>query len=121
MMVVIAFTPRKLPGGGGAHPLATRTDEFRRPAVNNAPSTVVNAGRGNAMDDHHADELLRRALIEPEASAAVALRVGGLPVCESLTVVFHGRRDLGTIQTYITNGQRGAGSAVAPDELLRVP
>ena len=73
------------------------------------------------MDDHLADELLRRALIDQDASAAVALRVGGLPVCEQVTVVFHGRRDLGTIQTYITNGGRGAGSAVAPDELLRVP
>jgi len=73
-----------------------------------------------AMDDH-ADDLLRRALIDQDASAAVALRVGGLPLCDTLTVVFHGRRDLGTIQTYITHGQRGAGSAVAPDELLRVP
>src|SRR5215210_5373092 len=73
------------------------------------------------MDDHLADELLRRALIDQDASAAVALRVGGLPLCEQLTVVFHGRRDLGTIQTYISNGGRGAGSAVAPDELLRVP
>src|SRR5215212_5691304 len=53
--------------------------------------------------------------------AAVALRVTGLPLCEALTVVFHGRRDLGTIQTYVANGGRGAGSAVAPDELLRVP
>src|SRR5215213_9143896 len=73
------------------------------------------------MDDHHADELLRRALIDSEAAAAVALRVSGLPLCETLTVVFHGRRDLGTIQTYVTNGGRGAGSAVAADELLRVP
>ena len=74
------------------------------------------------MDDERlADELLRRALIDQDASAAVALRVAGLALCEQLTVVFHGRRDLGTIQTYITNGGRGAGSAVAPDELLRVP
>ena len=73
------------------------------------------------MDEEHPEELLRRALIDRDASAAVALRVGGLPVCEQLTVVFHGRRDLGTIQTYITHGQRGAGSAVGPDELLRVP
>src|SRR5213592_2486274 len=72
-------------------------------------------------DDHLADELLRRALIDQDASAAVALRVAGLALCEQLTVVFHGRRDLGTIQTYITNGGRGAGSAVGPDELLRVP
>ena len=74
------------------------------------------------MDQHeHADDLLRRALLDKEATAAVALRVAGLPLCEELTVVFHGRRDLGTIQTYVTNGGRGAGSAVAPDELLRVP
>jgi hypothetical protein len=72
------------------------------------------------MEDR-ADDLLRRALIDQDASAAVALRVGGLPLCDTLTVVFHGRRDLGTIQTYITHGQRGAGSAVGPDELLRVP
>ncbi len=73
------------------------------------------------MDDHLADELLRRALIDQDASAAVALRVAGLPLCEQLTVVFHGRRDLGTIQTYVTHGGRGAGSAVAPEDLLRVP
>jgi hypothetical protein len=73
------------------------------------------------MDDRDADELLRRALIEPEASAAVALRVSGLPLSETLTVVFHGRRDLGTIQTYVTTGERGTGSAVGADELLRVP
>ena len=73
------------------------------------------------MDEEHPEELLRRALIDAEAAAAVALRVGGLPVCEQLTVVFHGRRDLGTIQTYVTHGGRGAGSAVGADELLRVP
>jgi hypothetical protein len=73
------------------------------------------------MDDDHAEELLRRALIEPDDSAAVALRVSPLPLCEALTVVFHGRRDLGTIQTYVANGGRGAGSAVAADELMRVP
>src|SRR5215210_4404720 len=47
-------------------------------------------------DDHLADELLRRALIDQDASAAVALRVAGLALCEQLTVVFHGRRDLGS-------------------------
>jgi len=73
------------------------------------------------MDEHPADELFRRALIDAAASAAVALRVRGLPVCEALTVVFHGRRDLGTIQTYVAHGGRGAGAAVAADELMRVP
>lgn len=78
------------------------------------------------MDEHPdsgeaAEELLRRALIEPDAAAAVALRVGNLPVCESLTVVFHGRRDLGTIQTYVTHGRRGAGDALGAADLMRVP
>src|SRR4051794_40222169 len=73
------------------------------------------------MDDHDTDELLRRALIDAEASAAVALRVAGLPLCEALTIVFHGRRDLGTIQTYVAAGRHGAGSAVAAGDLLRVP
>src|SRR5919206_278993 len=73
------------------------------------------------MDEEHPEELLRRALIDTDASVAVALRVGGLPVCHQLTVVFHGRRDLGTIQTYVAHGGRGAGTAVGADELLRVP
>jgi len=72
-------------------------------------------------DGGGADELLRRALIDGEESAAVALRISGLPVSREVTVVFHGRRDLGTIQTYIALGGRGAGSAVGADELLRVP
>jgi hypothetical protein len=73
------------------------------------------------MDEERADDLLRRALLDSEATAAVALRVSGLPLCERLTVVFHGRRDLGTIQTYVTHGQHGAGAAVSADALLRVP
>jgi hypothetical protein len=73
------------------------------------------------VEDERPEDLLRRALVDADASAAVALRVGGLPVSEQLTVVFHGRRDLGTIQTYVTNGGRGAGVAVGADELLRVP
>jgi hypothetical protein len=73
------------------------------------------------MDEEHPEELLRRALIDRDASAAVALRVSGLPVCEQLTVVFHGRRDLGTIQTYVTHGGQGAGASVSADALLRVP
>jgi hypothetical protein len=73
------------------------------------------------MDDPQADDLLRRALIEPEASAAVALRISGLPLSEAVTVVFHGRRDLSTVQTYVTPGERGAGDAVGAGELMRVP
>jgi len=79
---------------------------------------------GNTMstaDDDRSDDLLRRALLDAEASAAVALRVEGLPLAEALTVIFHGRRDLGTIQTYVAHGGRGAGTAVRADELLRVP
>jgi hypothetical protein len=68
-----------------------------------------------------ADDLLRRALIEPEASVAVALKVDGLALADALTVVFHGRADLGTIQTYVAHGPRHAGTAIGADELLRVP
>src|SRR3954470_22849759 len=73
------------------------------------------------MDGEHSDDLLRRALIDAEASASVALRVAPLSLSEALTVVFHGRKDLGTIQTYIAHGGRGAGDAVGKDELMRVP
>ena len=72
-------------------------------------------------DERSGDDLLRRALLDSSAAAAVALKVGDLPLCEALTVVFHGRRDLGTIHTYVANGGRGAGTAVGADELLRVP
>jgi len=74
-----------------------------------------------SQHDDGADELLERALLDPEASAAVALRVEGLPLSEALTVVFHGRRDLGTIQTYVAHGGRGAGDAIGASEMLRVP
>lgn len=68
-----------------------------------------------------AEELLRRALLDPGDSAAVAMRVDGLALSRALTVIFHGRRDLGTVQTFVANGDRGAGSAVRAAELLRVP
>jgi hypothetical protein len=68
-----------------------------------------------------AEELLRRALLDPDASAAVALRVEGLLVGQALTVIFHGRKDLGTVQTYVANGGHGAGEAMTPQSLLRVP
>ena len=54
------------------------------------------------MDEQHepvgddADELLRRALIDPEASVAVAMRVSGLALTQALTIVFHGRAEGGT-------------------------
>src|SRR4030081_478370 len=75
----------------------------------------------NPADEPSADELLRRALLDADDSAAVALKINGLPLSEALTVIFHGRRDLGSIQTYVTHGRRGAGAAVSASELLRVP
>lgn len=72
-------------------------------------------------DDEAAEALLRRALLDDSSAVAVSLRLGGLPVSDAVTVIFHGRRDLGTLQTYITCGSRGAGAKVAANELLRVP
>ena len=68
-----------------------------------------------------AEDLLRQALLDDSSSVAVSLKVGGLPLSESVTVIFHGRRDLGTLQTYVTRGSRSAGTTVAASELLRVP
>ena len=73
------------------------------------------------MPERDSDDLLRRALIEPMNAVSVAFPVTDLTLAESLTVVFHGRLDLGTVQTYVTRGERGAGAEVAGDELLRVP
>lgn len=75
----------------------------------------------HSPDDGAADELLRRALLDATDAAAVSLAIGGLPVSEAVTVVFHGRRDLGTIQTYVARGRRGAGETIAARELMRVP
>lgn len=72
-------------------------------------------------DPPDVDELLRQALLDADASAAVALTVHGLPLSDEVTVIFHGRRDLGTIQTFVTPGRRGAGVSVSAAELLRVP
>ncbi len=72
-------------------------------------------------EDGGAEALLRRALLDDSAAVAVSLRVNGLPLSEALTVIFHGRRDLGTLQTYVTWGSRGAGATVAAGDLLRVP
>src|SRR5438270_9279700 len=68
-----------------------------------------------------AEELLRRALLDDSSSVAVSLRVDGLPLSEAVTVIFHARRDLGTLQTYVASGSRGAGTTVSASELLRVP
>jgi hypothetical protein len=72
-------------------------------------------------DDHAAEELLRSALIDEQAAIAMALKVDGLALAQTLTVVFHGRLDLGTIQTYVANGRHGEGEALAASDLLRVP
>ena len=91
------------------------------------PSANHPSGDMYEQPDHHddsAEELLRRALLDDQeegGSAAVAMRVEGLALCQQLTIIFHGRRDLSTIQTYVAHGGRGAGTAVAPSELLRVP
>jgi len=68
-----------------------------------------------------AEDLLRRALLDASAAATVSLPVGGLPLSDAVTVIFHGRRDLGTLQTYVTAGRRGAGTSVAAADLMRVP
>src|SRR5438067_5161307 len=73
------------------------------------------------IDDGAAEELLRRALLDDSTAVAVSLRVEPLPVTEAVTVIFHGRRDLGTLQTYVTYGSKGAGATVTASELLRVP
>jgi hypothetical protein len=71
--------------------------------------------------DDAAEVLLRSALLDDSSAVAVSLRVDGLPVSEAVTVIFHARRDLGTLQTYVMSGSRGAGATVAARELLRVP
>lgn len=71
--------------------------------------------------DAQAEDLLRRALLDDASAVTVSLRVDGLPVSEAVTVIFHARRDLGTLQTYIAWGSLGAGSTIAASQLLRVP
>jgi hypothetical protein len=82
--------------------------------------TIVLEEDSNVNKDA-AEELLRRALLDESAAVAVSLRVGGLPVSQALTVIFHGRRDLGTLQTYVTSGSLSAGTKVSVSDLLRVP
>ena len=68
-----------------------------------------------------AEALLRSALLDESSAVAVSLKVGNLPLSEAITVIFHGRRDLGTLQTYATWGARAAGATVSAGDLLRVP
>ncbi|MHB8658318.1 MAG: hypothetical protein ACYC91_10265 [Solirubrobacteraceae bacterium] len=76
---------------------------------------------GSTYDDEAAEELLRRALLDDSSAVAVSLRIDGLPLSDAVTVIFHARRDLGTLQTYVAPGSRGAGATVSAAELLRVP
>ncbi len=75
------------------------------------------------LDEDHADaeRLLRSALLDDSSAVAISLRVDALPCSEAVTVVFHGRRDLGTLQTYVTPGSLAAGTTISPAALLRVP
>ncbi|MGB2710229.1 MAG: hypothetical protein WBC33_01845, partial [Conexibacter sp.] len=75
----------------------------------------------NPEHDGVAEELLRRALLDASSGAAHSLVVDALPVSDAVTVVFHGRRDLGTIQTYVARGRHCAGETISARELLRVP
>jgi hypothetical protein len=76
---------------------------------------------GHNPEPEDAEELLRRALLDDSAAVTVSLRIDSLPVSEAVTVIFYARRDLGTLQTYLTPGSRGAGSAIAAADLMRVP
>ncbi len=75
----------------------------------------------HSNDGETAEGLLRAALLDDSAAVAVSLRVDGLPLTEAVTIIFNGRRDLGTLQTYVARGSRGAGATVSAGDLLRVP
>lgn len=72
-------------------------------------------------DRGEGEELLRRALLDESSAVTVSLRIDGLPVSDAVTVIFYARRDLGTLQTYLTPGSRGSGSVVSANQLMRVP
>jgi hypothetical protein len=72
-------------------------------------------------DPIEAEELLRRALLDEGSAVTVSLRIDGLPVSHAVTVIFYARRDLGTLQTYLTPGSFGAGAKLAAGDLMRVP
>src|SRR4051794_36775068 len=101
------------------------TSEDHRPEDRQEGATVGDPQHPQHADgqpeEGQAEELLRRALLAPDAAAAVALKVHGLTLADQLTVVFHGRRDLGTIQTYVANGGHGEGDQLGARDLLRVP
>jgi hypothetical protein len=82
-----------------------------------------NQGMEGGPEDarQESEELLRRALLDAGAAASVALKVQPLTTCDALTIIFHGRRDLGTVQTYVAHGTLGAGNTIGADSLLRVP
>lgn len=73
------------------------------------------------FESSDAEELLRRALLDETSAVTVSLRIDGLPVSDAVTVIFYARRDLGTLQTYLTPGSHGAGARVTAGDLLRVP
>jgi hypothetical protein len=75
----------------------------------------------HSSDSAGAEQLLRAALLDESSAVTVSLRIDGLPVSEAVTIIFYARRDLGMLQTYLTPGSRGAGSKLAPSELMRVP
>ena len=75
----------------------------------------------NSFDQDDADELLRRALLDEGSAVTVSLRIDGLPVSEAVTVIFYARRDLGTLQTYLTPGSLRRRFEGRLSDLLRVP
>ena len=75
----------------------------------------------SAGDSADAEDLLRRALLDESSAVSVSLKIDGLPVSRSVTVIFYARRDLGTLQTFVAPGIHGAGSVVSLEALMRVP
>jgi hypothetical protein len=81
---------------------------------------MLESGHTQEPEDD-AEGLLRRALLDDSSAVTVSLRIDGLPVSDAVTVIFYARRDLGTLQTYLTPGSKGAGSVLAANDLMRVP
>ena len=72
-------------------------------------------------DPSDSEELLRRALLDEASAVTVSLRIDGLPVIEAVTVIFYARRDLGTLQTYLTPGGYRGRLEWRRRQLMRVP